>query len=62
MDSEVVYRSGPDVRIVRGGTVRIDGELVRITRRDATVIVPLRNIVSISIPHNAEDAKGGSVY
>ncbi len=53
-EGEVVYNSGTKVRVPRGA-VQIEDGLVRITRRDSVIVIPLTSVVSVQIP--LEDAE-----
>ncbi len=57
VEGEVVYNSGNSVRIIRG-EVKVKGNLVRITRRDSVVVIPMSAVVSIQLPADAEEVDG----
>ncbi len=59
MDSEgeVVYASGTQVKVLRG-VVRIEDGLVRVTRRDTVIILPMTSVVSIEMPREAAEEVG----
>ncbi len=54
VEGEVVYNSGNQVRVLRG-EVKLEGDVVRITRRDSVVIIPMSAVVSIQLPVEAEE-------
>ncbi len=45
-ESKVVYTDGKQVRVVRG-RAHIEGEFVRVERRDGVVLIATKNVVSI---------------
>ncbi len=46
-ESKVVYSEGNLVRVIRG-VVHVEGEFIKVERRDGTILVATRNVISIN--------------